>query len=759
MINRVRKFVRKASMFKGHIGANSGNMTIRKGVRQASPVDFALEKEKRFPRLARLMSILSYFLTIFFSKSRGSMTIKDGVRAYAHPFPRFRNMAHIIRRNLGKVALIAALLPISSHAASSGNISIAGVKRIKQGAGIIVTPTTGVGIVTIASTGGTVGVSSTCASGEYFDSMISGNGVITGGQCLAVSAGSETNTYTSSKTFTHPQGVKINYGLSVGSFSIVNSAVVPASGIQTPASIAANITSLGAASVYSGVQSNIQVTDTANHATDAAHVIGLLGVSTSTPWSRVTQIGVEGRANILDASPTSTSTLIHLGVLGYANAYDPLSKPDNNYIVGVEGRARKTTASDGGGANISTGVVIGFYAGSITGGAVNYGMYLSSGQYNYLGGYLGIQNVVPSFPLDINAYDGTNFGTARFRTGAAGNPLAIYWGRDNYDLIQGISGGTGQFLASSEAGDAYWRGNGGKMLWTGDSSGNRTDITLTAGGLVGFGTGYPATTMDVAGNAQFGTTGKSTFSTSGALSIAVGADVTLTGPSSEITAGSSVTASAFFGDGSALTGLSSSEANTYTSSKTFTANVHITPGTGINVGTSITTATPCGTMFFISSMTTGQIPGVSTTTQGTADTKFSTYTVLANSLREGDAINVECAFANAAAAPTGVQQMVYHGSTLLSASFFGSASMWGRTWVNVQQTGPKNAISFPAGVTMLGFADSAAFPSGQSPQFSGTTNQSLSHDTTVDQTYYCAALRSGGGSVNFLYMKVTRACN
>lgn len=63
---------------------------------------------------------------------------------------------------------------------------------------------------------------------------------------------------------------------------------------------------------------------------------------------------------------------------------------------------------------------------------------------------------------------------------------------------------------------------------------------VNATGL-GIKTDSPQTTLDVAGNAQFGTTAKSTFSTTGALTLANGAGLTVTGPLSATTVSSSMT--------------------------------------------------------------------------------------------------------------------------------------------------------------------------------------------------------------------------
>ena len=79
---------------------------------------------------------------------------------------------------------------------------------------------------------------------------------------------------------------------------------------------------------------------------------------------------------------------------------------------------------------------------------------------------------------------------------------------------------------------------------------------------------------------------QSSFTYTGALVMAAQSSVTLSGSAGNIVAGASVTASGFFGDGSALTGIAG-ETNTYASSKTFTSSVSIssTAFIGIEVST------------------------------------------------------------------------------------------------------------------------------------------------------------------------------
>lgn len=77
---------------------------------------------------------------------------------------------------------------------------------------------------------------------------------------------------------------------------------------------------------------------------------------------------------------------------------------------------------------------------------------------------------------------------------------------------------------------------------------------LTSVGRLGLATTAPATLLDVNGTAQFGSGAtKSTFSATGDLTLASNADIVLSGASGFVTAGSSVNASGFFGNGAGIT--------------------------------------------------------------------------------------------------------------------------------------------------------------------------------------------------------------
>ena len=135
-----------------------------------------------------------------------------------------------------------------------------------------------------------------------------------------------------------------------------------------------------------------------------------------------------------------------------------------------------------------------------------------------------------------------------------------------------------------------WAGDVDTIMGTSDGStyvsfqnaAGSTVAVVNSTGAVGIGTTIPATLLDVNGSAQFGSTAKSTFSTAGALTLAPGAALNLSGANGYITSASSVNASAFFGDGSHLSNLPAGGVSSVT------ANASQFSGNGTNAANALT---------------------------------------------------------------------------------------------------------------------------------------------------------------------------
>src|SRR6185369_5811971 len=97
-------------------------------------------------------------------------------------------------------------------------------------------------------------------------------------------------------------------------------------------------------------------------------------------------------------------------------------------------------------------------------------------------------------------------------------------------------------------------GAAGQIGFQADATHTQWTSTFTVnGGNLGVGTAAPQTLLDVAGSAQFGSSAKSTFTAAGALTLASGAALNLSGAAGDVIGQSSITtAGAFFGDASHL---------------------------------------------------------------------------------------------------------------------------------------------------------------------------------------------------------------
>lgn len=220
-------------------------------------------------------------------------------------------------------------------------------------------------------------------------------------------------------------------------------------------------------------------------------------------------------------------------------------------------------------------------------------------------GKVGIGNTSPGLPLQVN-------GTSAYpnTSGTAQNGSLRIKGAVNACLDSGIISGGGAWLQATNATDL---------------SLNYNLLLNPNGGNVGISTGSPKAMLDVNGDASFGSgAAKSTFTASGALSLAAGTGLTLSGAAGNITSASSVTASAFFGDGSHLTGIPSTgsisgvylplSGGTMTGQLTTTSTITVRGASGLGVTYGITAATMTAT----GAVTGGSFSGAGTGLTGTA---------------------------------------------------------------------------------------------------------------------------------------------
>jgi hypothetical protein len=127
---------------------------------------------------------------------------------------------------------------------------------------------------------------------------------------------------------------------------------------------------------------------------------------------------------------------------------------------------------------------------------------------------------------------------------------------NGYSLRARDSVGSGYSMISLDGLNKFQVGTVGGSFPMILNAGAAERMRIDNSGNVGIATATPTAVLDVNGNAEFGSGGtKSTFTALGALALAKGSALTLSGATGNIVSGASITASGFFGDGGGLTNL------------------------------------------------------------------------------------------------------------------------------------------------------------------------------------------------------------
>jgi hypothetical protein len=196
-------------------------------------------------------------------------------------------------------------------------------------------------------------------------------------------------------------------------------------------------------------------------------------------------------------------------------------------------------------------------------------------------------------------------------------------------------------------------------------------------------------------------------------------------------------------------GAGGSESNTYKSTKTFENTVLFSTGHGISMGLGTATGAPCGLIHYASSDTV-----LSTRTVGTTLNILSTYTVVANTLVSfGERLVVECAFQTTSVAPgTPVAGTYFNVNTPIGTQAAATASAIivvesvGTLATSTQMNWNTTAFSQVANATAL-----VSVTAGYGVQRQLFTPSNAN-------TVKCAASRASGGTINFVYMRVSKRC-
>lgn len=360
----------------------------------------------------------------------------------------------------------------------------------------------------------------------------------------------------------------------------------------------------------------------------------------------------------------------------------------------------------------------------------------------------------------------------------------------------------------------YASGNGNTDIVARDST-DHSEMLFRAGsggGVFGTATNHavsfytnlnPRGVVDASGLWAFGTT--TTLSTAavhvagaeqvdGALTLSGGQSINLSGAAGNFVGQSSITTTgAFFGDGSHLGGITASfsggavaNATTFASSVTITASGGIAVSTisGIGSGLQITTSvalsqyitstssanftimqstfiasfngstmTPCGQLYFVSS---NSVTG-STATVASVTTVFSTYTLAANALSNvGDGVSVECTFVNGTVAPGSPVMLIRNPRNGANNSIGESTNAGALFFTRLRTTVTLEGVKYG-----LAIGDENECNPGNQCQYgidSAPSTGFYSFDNTVSSVFNCSASRTSGSAIQFVSMRVSKAC-
>ena len=199
--------------------------------------------------------------------------------------------------------------------------------------------------------------------------------------------------------------------------------------------------------------------------------------------------------------------------------------------------------------------------------------------------------------------------------------------------------------------------------------------------------------------------------------------------------------------------------STFQSSVTVQTNLGIASSGGIAQPPGGSTMSVIGTLFFISSNT---VLASTSTANSVAVVSFSTYTLPANSLSVGDSLEVECMYQNDGTAPSGeVQEILVDynnglGSQGRVQDFITTAGTAIRLIYRITIISASTIWEMPYSDTMKGTSGGGT-PNATTAMGAGSNQMQWPYQVANAATFKCAAQRTGGGNVNFVYMKVRKA--